>query len=131
MISLDTNILVRLLTIDDKRQAAKVRTLFEQHAEEDGAFFVSDVVLAELSWTLDRTYGFDRDTIAKAIDALSDNSTLAFESRETLRVARAIFEQSRAGFADCLIVAKSRAAGCTALVTFDKAMRTIPSVELL
>ena len=59
MIALDTNILVRLLTRDDDKQAEKVRILFETHAENNDQFFVSDVVLAELAWTLERTYGFD------------------------------------------------------------------------
>jgi len=131
MIALDTNILVRLLTRDDDRQAEKVRILFETHAENNDQFFVSDVVLAELAWTLERTYGFDRAAISKTFRALAENATLGFQSREVLQLAHAVFESTKIGFADSLIVAQSQARGCASLVTFDKAMRTVPKVDLL
>lgn len=131
MIALDTNVLVRLLTRDDEKQAAKAQALFEQHSSEDGAFFVSDVVLAELAWTLGGAYGFDRQAIAIAFKALSDNATVGFESREALRASLSLFENAKVGFADCLIAVKAQSAGCDSLATFDKAMRSLPGVDLL
>jgi len=126
MIGLDTNVLVRLLTRDDEEQARKARALLEKHAAEDGALFVSDIVLAELVWILERAYELGRGEIGGAIGALAENATLGFESREVVRQAQALFAESKAGFADCLIVAKAQAAGCESVVTFDKAMRTLP-----
>ncbi len=126
MIGLDTNILVRLLTRDDEAQAQKVQALLEQHAAEDGALFVSDIVLAELAWTLDRTYGLPKTDIGAAIKALAENATLGFESREVLRQAQKLFMESKAGFANCMIVAKAKAAGCDSIATFDKTMRALP-----
>jgi predicted nucleic-acid-binding protein len=131
MIGLDTNILVRLLTRDDEKQAEKARALLEKHGAEDGALYVSDIVLAELVWTLERTYGLEKAEIAVALKALADNATLGFESREVLRQAQALYGSSKSGFADCLIVAKSSAAGCGSFATFDKAMRALPGVVLL
>jgi len=131
VIALDTNVLVRLLTRDDHRQAEKVRLLFEAHADANDEFFVSDVVLAELAWTLERAYGFDRASIGMTFKALTDNASLGFESRDVLRLAYDIFESATVGFADCLIVARARSRGCSSLVTFDKAMRTIPQVDIL
>jgi predicted nucleic-acid-binding protein len=129
MIGLDTNILVRLLTRDDEAQAQLARALFDAHADEDGALFVSDVVLAELVWTLERTYGLERTAIAETIGALLDNATLAFESRSILKQAHVLFLTEKAGFADCLIVAKAQATGCELFVTFDSAMRGLPGVQ--
>ena len=126
MVGLDTNILVRLLTRDDENQARQARDLLEKHAAEDGALFVSDIVLAELTWTLARAYGLAKADISAAIKALADNATLGFESREVLREAQKLFVSSKAAFADCLMVAKARAAGCGSVVTFDKSMRALP-----
>ena len=131
MIALDTNVLVRLLTRDDEKQAEKVRLLFDSRAEQSDEFFVCDIVLAELAWTLERTYGVDRASIGNTFKTLGENTTLGFESREVLRQAQVIFETTKAGFADCLIIAKSQARGCTSLVTFDKAMRALPIVDVL
>lgn len=131
MIALDTNVLVRLLTRDDAKQAERVRLLFEEHIEEDEAFFVADVVLAELAWTLERTYKRTRTDIGQTMRSLADNVTLSFESREILREALLLFETGTVGFPDCMIVAKAHSAGCTSLVTFDKRMSDLPGVELL
>jgi len=126
MIGLDTNVLVRLLTRDDEAQAEKSRALLERHAAEDGALFVSDIVVAELTWTLERAYGLGKQDIARAIGALAQNATLRFESREVLRRAQEIYAGSKAGFADCLILVKAMNAGCESLATFDKSMRALP-----
>ncbi len=131
MIALDTNILVRLLTRDNQTQAETARLFFQRHADEEGGLFVSDVVMAELAWTLDRAYGFEHNVIAEAFKALADNATLSFESREVLQAALALFHDTKTGFPDCLIVAKAQAAGCKSLATFDKAMRSLPDVHLL
>ncbi len=126
MIGLDTNILVRLLTRDDEAQAEQARTFLNMKAAEDGAFFVSDIVLAELVWTLDRSYHYTRHEIGKTIMALADNATLGFESREVLRHAQMLFADSKAGFADCMIVAKAMTAGCDSVASFDKTMLALP-----
>jgi predicted nucleic-acid-binding protein len=131
LIALDTNVLVRLLTRDEAKQAEKVRLLFEAYADANDEFFVSDVVLAELAWTLERAYGFNRSDIGETFGALSENASLGFESRDVLRVARAIFESANVGFADCLIAARAQFKGCSSLVTFDKAMRAISLVKIL
>jgi predicted nucleic-acid-binding protein len=131
MIGLDTNVLVRLLTRDDVKRAERVRSLFDEHADEDEAFFVADVVVAELAWTLERTYQLERSAIGMTMHALADNVTLSFESREVLREALAAFGTGAAGFSECLIVAKAAAVGCKSLVTFDKRMRGLPAVEVL
>lgn len=130
MIALDTNVLIRLLTRDDEEQAERARQLLEDHAAEDGALFVSDIVLAEVVWTLERAYALGREEIAGAVRAMAGNATLGFESREVLRQAQALFANSRAGFADCMVVAKAQSVGCQSVVSFDKAMRALPGCRL-
>lgn len=131
MIALDTNVLVRLLTRDDAKQAERARALLEAHAHEDETVFVADVVLAELAWTLERAYQLDRTAIRHAMLSLVNNVTLCFESREVLREAITLFNAAAAGFSDCLIAAKAASMECKRLVTFDKRMRHLPLVELL
>jgi predicted nucleic-acid-binding protein len=131
MIALDTNVLVRLLTCDDPQQAEVVRLLVEQHADNNAAFFVSDVALAELAWTLERAYGHSRQALEQVFQALADDASFEFESRELLRTALALFRTTRAGLPDCLIAARAQAAQCDELVTFDKGMRDLPRVRLL
>ncbi len=87
MIALDTNVLVRLLTRDHEEQALRVKALFDSHEGEDGIFFVSDIVLAELCWTLERSYRHSRSEMDAAISALSVNRSLSLESSHAVEEA--------------------------------------------
>jgi len=127
--AIDTNLLVRLFVNDDKAQAQKVRKLFDAHADEDGALWVADIVLVELVWALDRVYARPREQIAAALNALAGNATLRLESPAAVRQATPLYAQGPADFADCLLAAKAAQAGCTALRSFDKKMRTLPGVQ--
>lgn len=131
MQAIDTDLLVRLFVNDDAAQAAKVRALFDRHADEDGALWIADFVLAELVWALDRSYGRSRTKIAGALHALAGNATVRLESASAVPQAIALFSRGPADFADCLLAVKAVQAGCDSLRTFDKKMRGLPGVKLL
>ena len=129
MIALDTNVLVRLVTRDNEKQAQRARAVFD--AAEHGGLFVSDIVLGELCWTLSRSYELERADIARTVRALLDNSCIVFESAIVVRNALSNFETTSADFPDCLIVAKASHAGCSQTLTFDQRMKSLPGVQLL
>lgn len=129
MIALDTNVLVRLVTRDNEKQAQRAKAVFD--AAEHGGLFVSDIVLVELCWTLSRSYELERSDIARTVRALLDNSCIAFESALVVRNALSSFEATFADFPDCLIVAKASQAGCSQTLTFDQRMKSLPGVQLL
>lgn len=131
MIALDTNILVRLVTCDDEPQAMRAKGIFDLHGSEDGALFVSDIVLVELCWTLDRSYRLTGQEIEEVLFALLDNNTVKLESPAAVRDALTIFKKNGVGFSDCLIVAKAHHEGCSKTLTFDRRMASLPDVEVL
>ncbi len=65
MIGLDTNLLVRLFTNDDKAQAQYAAKLIESNT-----VFVSKSVLLETEWVLRYAYELDPDVIRKAFEGL-------------------------------------------------------------
>jgi predicted nucleic-acid-binding protein len=131
VIALDTNVLVRLLLRDDEAQAAQARELFEANAGIDAALFVSDVVLAELAWVLRSRYALATEPIARAVRALLDDGTLAWQSRAAVAQALQLCTQGRGDFAHCLIVALAGAHGCEATATFDSGMQALPGVRVM
>ena len=131
MIAIDTNLLLRLLVNDDAAQADKVRRLFDAHADRNASLWVADVVLVELVWALERSYGRSRGDIAMALRALSGNASILVESAAAINPAIALYEAGAAGFADSLLAVKAQQMGCEALRTFDKKMRALPGVKLL
>lgn len=60
-----------------------------------------------------------------------DETAFAFEDRDAVADAAALFEHSACGFSDCLIAAKHARLGCSFTATFDRSMRKLPCVKLL
>ena len=131
MIAVDTNVLVRLFVNDDTAQAAKARALFDAHADEDDSLWIADVVLAELVWALDRSYGRPREDIVTVLRALSGNVTVRLESAAALAQATTLYERGPADFVDCLLATKAQLIGCESLRSFDRKMKGLPGVVSL
>lgn len=131
MIAIDTNILVRLFINDDAAQAKRASALFDEYADQDDSLWIADIVLIELVWALDRSYGRSREEIVKALRALAGNATVLIESAACLSPAMALYSEGPAGFADCLLAVKAEHAGCDALRSFYRKMRGLPGVKLL
>ena len=130
MIAIDTNVLVRLFMNDDDAQAQKARALFDTCAGNDEQLWITDIVLVELVWALDRSYDRPKGEICTALRALAGNATVCLESGACVEQAIALYAQGPAGFADCLLAVKANLA-CESLRSFDKKMRGLPSVKLL
>ena len=66
MRAIDTNIVVRYLTVDHPQQAARARAIIE-----GGDVFVGTTVLLESEWVLRSVYSFSRSEVAVALRALA------------------------------------------------------------
>ena len=118
MIAIDTNVLVRLITGDDRKQQKAAMAYLGAHCSADEPAWVSPVVAAETIWVLQRAYGYSREQIASAVERLLDTVELLFEQSECVRAALAGY-RSGAGFADALLAESTIARGCRTIVTFD------------
>jgi predicted nucleic-acid-binding protein len=120
MRAVDTNVLVRLLTRDDPRQAAQADAFIESGA------WVSVVALAEATWVLGTVYDRDADQIARALEMLLNHQSLTLQEPEAVAAAIDVFRKRPAlGFSDCLLVELARKAGHLPLGTFDRHLSKI------
>ena len=125
MIGLDTNVIVRYIAQDDRRQAAKATRLIEEECSETRPGFVAAIVLAELVWVLESCYGSAKAEIVAVLQRILRTKQLVVQDAETIwRVVR-LFEASKADFADCLIERTGAAHECEYTPTFDKHAATI------
>jgi len=115
MISIDTNILVRLLTGDDKEQAARAKRLFlDEH------IYITKTVIFETEWVLRYAYVFSASAIAGAFEKLLGQQNVTVE--DALHVAEATkLLQRGMDFADALHLICSQN---HIFVTFDKKLKT-------
>jgi len=120
LIALDTNVLVRFLVEDDLEQAARAHAFLLKALDSQDRCFVSDIVLCELVWVLDRSYEVRRQEICTLLQTLLQAPQLAFSAVDQVGRALSSFEKGRGGFADYLIREHGRGAGCSQVVTFEK-----------
>ncbi|MDP2367479.1 PIN domain-containing protein [Rhodoferax sp.] len=131
MIALDTNLLVRLLTNDVPREAAKVEAWLQQHTSARSPAYVDHIVVCELVWVLERSYGYARAQIGQALDALLGHDHLRMESPNLLRQALALYSKGPADFSDYLLAVRAQAAGFAPVLTLDKKAAKTATHQLL
>jgi predicted nucleic-acid-binding protein len=126
VLGIDTNVLVRLLVLDDAAQTKKARVLVEQAQMRGQPVLVSLPVIIETEWVLRSRYGFDKQSTLGALVRLLTAREFVFEDEPALEEAIHRWKQCGAGFVDCLIAAHNRRLGCAATATFDAAAARIP-----
>ncbi len=119
MISIDTNILVRFFTQDDKKQTEKAIHILSVRCDENNPGFITSIVLVELVWTLRSNYHFTKQQIVDILEILLNAKELCFEYPDATRYAHNLYANSSVDFADALIATISTTHGCETTVTFD------------
>ena len=126
MRSVDTNVLVRLLTRDDEKQVAAAEAFVERGA------WVPQLALAEATWVLSAVYDLDARAIATAVEMLLNHRDLTLEGSEVVASAVEVFRKRPAlGFSDCLMLEAARKAGHLPLGTFDRGLGQLEGAETL
>ncbi|TAM59775.1 PIN domain-containing protein [bacterium] len=119
MKGLDTNVLVRLLTGDDPAQQQRARAFIASNCSAASPGFVNRIVIVELVWVLESTYGYTRQQIAAAIDGLLRTQELTVEDTSEVALSLSAYREG-ADFADALLSITNEAAGCEETATFDR-----------
>jgi predicted nucleic-acid-binding protein len=126
MRAIDTNVLVRLITRDDSRQAASAETFVENGA------WVPVLALAEATWVLATVYELSSKDLAKSIEMLLDHRDLALQDSDIVQAALELFRaKSGLGFSDCLMLHLAHKAGHLPLGTFDRNLAKVQGTQRL
>jgi len=75
MRGLDTNVLVRYLAADDKKQLAAAEQIIEECRRNREPLFLSAIVLCELVWVLARSYDQPKSALVDALEQILSNTT--------------------------------------------------------
>ncbi len=111
MVSVDTNLIVRILINDDRKQAKKARNIF---ANND--IFICKTVMLECFWVLTYTYDISVKIAIDSILQLISLSNVTLENNTALIQALDLAQQGM-DFADALHLLSS--SGSKKFATFD------------
>ena len=124
MRAVDTNVLVRLVTRDDRKQVAAAESFVSKGA------WVSALVLMEATWVLTAVYELTHVEIATAIEMLLHHRDLTIQESDSVVAALEQYRSRPAlGFSDCLILETARKAGHLPLGTFDRNLSKLDGSE--
>lgn len=126
MRAVDTNVLVRLIVRDDKKQLAAAEEFVTK------GVWVSHLVLAETVWVLKTVYQKNPEELAEAIEMLLRQQQVSLQDEEVVAEALQHFRQKPTlGFTDCLVLETARKAGHLLLGTFDRDLSRLDDTERL
>lgn len=111
MIAVDTNLIVRLVVMDDDHQLQMARKVFEAEP-----ILVPSIALLETVWVLTRKYLYPRDAVLQSLDAVFALGSVTLENEPLTRWALDRFARG-ADLGDMLLLVASREQD--AFVTFD------------
>jgi len=126
MRAVDTNVLVRLVTREDRKQVAAAESFIGKGA------WASTLVLSEATWVLAAVYDLAHAEIATALDMLLHHRDITIQDSDTVSAALDQYRRRPAlGFSDCLILEVARKAGHVPLGTFDRDLGKLDGAERL
>jgi predicted nucleic-acid-binding protein len=112
MLAVDTSVVVRLLTQDDRAQAAQANAIFAVES-----VWIAKTVLLETEWVLRSRYGFSAENVRGALALLLGLPNVRVEDEATVTQAHLLMSKG-IDFSDGLHLA-SRPPG-SAFFTFDE-----------
>jgi len=131
MIGLDTNVVVRYLAQDDPIQSPKASQIFERRLTEREPGFISLVTMVETVWVLDTVYGLAAREIAQAVERMLQADTLVVQNEQEVFTAMIALKSGQGSFADALVGALGKWAGCGSTLTFDRKAGRVDGFEVL
>jgi predicted nucleic-acid-binding protein len=117
MISVDTNVLVRIFVDDDsdreqvEQARRKVRTQRAIHAGR--------IVLVETVWVLKSLFGFPKEQILEVLEHVLNNQAFVLDDPDAFEQALNLYRDTAVEFSDAMILIDSRRRGGP-LLTFDR-----------
>lgn len=122
MKGLDTNVLVRYLVKDDKKQAEKAGAFIRKATSSGEYCFINTIVLCETVWVLESAYAYDKKEIADVLDNILATKQFEIERKDITRQAVRDYRAGSGDLADYLIGRINHACGCDVTASFDRAL---------
>lgn len=97
---LDTNIILRYLTEDDKAKAARCEDLFKRTAQGKEPLYTSTLVITEVVWVLEKVYRLSRPDIVSYIQKILNTPHLECDEKDILLTAIGLYQLKNIDFID-------------------------------
>ncbi|MTE16481.1 PIN domain-containing protein [Nocardia aurantiaca] len=122
---LDTNILIRHLTQDPPDMGRRATAFLAQ----SDSLHLADLILAETIYVLQSVYRVERPRLAALARVLVSSRNIVTDDPALLIRAIDVYEHYRLSFADAYLVALAEAVPESSIVSFDKGISKVETVN--
>lgn len=120
----DTNLILRFLLNDNRKQADSVKLLFASSEK----LLIPDMVIAEIIWVLQSVYKFSKsDSTEKVQQFLSLNIFIC--NYELLGETLIIYKENKISFVDAYLLTLSLEKNLEGIYSFDKGLDKIKQIK--
>jgi predicted nucleic-acid-binding protein len=126
---IDANIILRYLLKDDETLFEKASSLLEKVKVGEDSVIISESVLAESVYVLQKVYKIEREVIAEKLRELFAYKGIANSDRKDLIDSIILFGQTRLSIVDSIVCTKSINQGLS-LITFDDDLKRAYAKQL-
>jgi predicted nucleic-acid-binding protein len=127
----DTNVLLRLIDGGTGAHARAARQRVVEARKTGAKLAVLSSTVLEVGYVLESSaagYGWNRDAVAEAVNAIVDEPAFAVEHGSALRTAVAIYRNRAVDLHDCLLSALAEERD-TLVLSFDADLRRLGTSE--
>jgi len=124
----DTNIFLRYLTADDKAKYSKCRALFEKVVDGKITLFTSDLVIAEVIWTLQSYYKVPKDEVIEKVATILNTPNIKVENFTILAEALLLYSMKNIDFIDAYNSSYMQNYAVDEIYSYDKDFDRIESL---
>lgn len=122
----DTNVFLRFLTRDDPTKFDRCRRLFEQAVAGSLTLRTSELVIAEIVWTLLSYYNLPKPVVIEKVGQILNTPNLAVTNQDVLIEALVLWSRHSCDFIDAYNAALMHRDGLTELVSYDTDFDLLP-----
>jgi predicted nucleic acid-binding protein len=116
----DASVFLRYFTQDDEVKADRCRTLFERAEAGEVDLQVSQVLLAEVAWTLRSPFAMSRAAAAERLGDLVNMRGMRIPDRPIALDAIDLYVRHNVSFVDAHHAAEMKARGLRAIYSYDR-----------
>ncbi len=116
---IDTNVFLRFLTADDKEKYTKCTQLFERTVKGKEILVTSDMLIAEVVWTLLSFYNAPKQEVIEKVSMILNTPNLKIDNHKILTEALAIYGIKNIDFVDAYNTAYMRHKKLDKIYSYD------------
>lgn len=126
----DTNVVLRYLTRDDKVKAERCKKLLQDAVSgKSPSLFISDMAVAEIVWVLESVYKLSSSEVNEKLEVILAAPNLEFQNKAIVSQCLVIYATYNVDFIDAYQAVLAQHLGISRIYSYDTDFNKLAGVE--